>query len=76
MNAHTYIVLIREKIMPSIEQPYTDHDYIYQDDYNSVHRAKNVLEFIKEYMPNRIMPEYRASKLDNIWPIENAWAII
>ncbi len=27
-------------------------------------------------MQNRIMPEYQALKLDNIWPIENIWAII
>ncbi len=35
-----------------------------------------MLEFIKENMQNRIMPEYQALKLDNIWPIENIWAII
>jgi len=28
-----------------------------------------VLEFIKENMQNRIMPEYQALKLDNIWAI-------
>ncbi len=27
-------------------------------------------------MPSRIMPEDQASKLDDVWPIENIWSII
>ncbi|CAF5008439.1 unnamed protein product, partial [Rotaria sp. Silwood1] len=76
MTSQKYIDLLQEKIMPSIEQLYPNDDYIYQDDCDSIHRSKIVLDFIKHHIPNRIMTEDQASKLDDVWPIENIWSII
>jgi len=76
MNAQRYIDLLKEHIIPSIEEIYMDKDYIYQDDWNSIHRVTITLNFIEENMPSRIRPEDQASKLDDVWPIENVWSII
>ncbi|CAF0765983.1 unnamed protein product [Rotaria sordida] len=63
MTAQRYIDLLKQNIIPSIEERYMDYDYIYQDDYDSIHRGKITLDFIEENMPSRIMPEDQASKL-------------
>ncbi|CAF0835079.1 unnamed protein product [Rotaria sordida] len=63
MTAQRYIDLLKQNIIPSIEARYMDYDYIYQDDYDSIHRGKITLDFIEENMPSRIMPEDQASKL-------------
>ncbi|CAF4081359.1 unnamed protein product [Rotaria sp. Silwood2] len=76
LNSQRYIDLLQERIIPSIEQIYPNNDYIYQDDCDSIHRSKDVLEFIEKNIPDRIMPMDQASKLDDVWPIENVWSII
>jgi len=76
MNSRRYIDLLREQILPSIEEVYPDYDYIFQDDCDSIHRAKCVIDFIDENTPDRIMPAHQASKLDDVWPIENVWSIV
>ncbi|CAF3991926.1 unnamed protein product [Rotaria sp. Silwood1] len=76
MNGNRYIDLLQERIIPAIEEVYPHRDYIFQDDCDSIHRAKHVLDFIDENMPDRIMPMDQASKLDDVWPIENIWSII
>ena len=76
MNSRKYIDLLQESIIPSIEEVYPDCGYIFQDDCDSIHRAKLVLDFIDKNMPDRIMPVDQASKLDDVWPIENIWSII
>jgi hypothetical protein len=48
MNAQRYIDLLKEKIIPSIEERYPDYVYSYQDDYDSIHRAKITLDFIEK----------------------------
>ncbi|CAF0750128.1 unnamed protein product [Rotaria sordida] len=63
MTAQRYIDLLKQNIISSIEERYMDYDYIYQDDYDSIHRGKITLDFIEENMPSRIMPEDQASKL-------------
>jgi hypothetical protein len=35
-----------------------------------------VIDFIDENTPDRIMPAHQASKLDDVWPIENVWSIV
>ena len=58
-----YIDLLKEKIIPSIQERYPDHGYIFQDDYDSIHRANVTLDFIEENIPSRIMLEDRDRQL-------------
>ena len=69
LNSRRYIELLQERIIPSIEEVYPDNDYIFQDDCDSIHRAKVVLDFIDDNMPDRIMPVDQVPKLDDVWSI-------
>ncbi|CAF1498094.1 unnamed protein product [Rotaria sp. Silwood1] len=63
LNGQRYIDLLQERIIPSIEQIYPNNDYIYQDDCDSIHHSKDVLEFIEKNISDRIMP------MESVWSI-------
>jgi hypothetical protein len=51
-------------------------DVIWQDDADPKHRSRYALEKIDEMFYERIEPEEQASKMADIWPIENVWGYI
>jgi hypothetical protein len=76
MDRFLYIKLIEEELKPHIDILYDDVNIIWQDDTDPKHRSYYALDKINEMFYERIEPEEQASKMSDIWPIENIWAYI
>ena len=51
-------------------------EYIWEDDCDAKHRTKHVLEQLKTVFKQRMDPTRQCSKLADVYPIENVWAIL
>jgi hypothetical protein len=49
---------------------------IWQDDCDSKHRSRYASDKINDLFYERVKPEEEASKMADIWPIENVWEYI
>ena len=78
MDNKIYASFIKDKFAPILRHDLNDDldEYIWQDDCDTKHRTKHVLETVKTVFVNRIDPEYQCSKLADAYPIENVWAIL
>ena len=75
MDRFLYIELIEHQFKPHIDQLYGDITVIWQDDADRKHRFRYALDKINEPFSECIDPEEQASKMADIWPIENVWVI-
>lgn len=76
MDRFLYIKLIEEELKPHIDDLYDGVNVIWQDDKDSKHRSRYALDKIEEMFYDRVEPDEQASKMSDIWPIENLWAYI
>jgi hypothetical protein len=76
MDRFMYIKLIETELKPHIDTLYPDVNVIWQDDMDSKHRSSYALNKIDELFCERITHDEEASKMADIWPIENIWGYI
>ena len=76
MDRFFYIKLIETELKPHIDILFPDVNVIWQDDLDSKHRSYYALSKIDELFCDRITPDEEASKMADIWPIENVWEYI
>ncbi|CAF3794840.1 unnamed protein product [Rotaria sp. Silwood1] len=76
MDRFLYIKLIEKELKPHIDMIFPDVNVIWQDDADSKHRSSYALNKIDELFYERITPDEEASKMADIWPIENVWGHI
>jgi hypothetical protein len=73
MDRFLYVKLVKQKLKPHIDKLYNNVDVIWQDDADPKHRSRYALDNLGELFCERIEPEEQASKMADIWPIENVW---
>ncbi len=71
-----YIKLIETELKPHIDMLFPDVNVIWQDDTDSKHRSSYALSKIDELFYECVTPDEEASKMADIWPIENVWGYI
>ena len=76
VNSEMYSDIIRDKAGPAINDIYPDRDCIFQDDNATIHRSAVSLAAVAETFDNRIQPSLQASKMADVYPIENVWIIV
>jgi hypothetical protein len=76
MDRFLYIKLIEQELKPHIDILYDGVSVIWQDDTDLKHRSHYTLDKVTGMFNDRIEPEEQASKMSDIWPIENVWAYI
>jgi hypothetical protein len=76
MNRFLYIKLIGQELKPHIDRLYHDVDIIWQDDADQKHCSRYALDKINEIFSERIKPEEQASKMADVWSIENVLGYI
>ena len=76
VNSEMYSDIIRDKAGPAINDIYPDRDCIFQDDNATIHRSAVSLAAVAETFDNRIQPSLQASKMADVYPIENVWSIV
>ncbi|CAF3407711.1 unnamed protein product [Rotaria sp. Silwood2] len=76
MDRFLYIKLIEQELKPHIDMIFPEVNVIWQDDADSKHRSSYALNKIDELFYERITPDEEASKMADIWPIENVWGHI
>ena len=68
--------MIREKAGPAINALYPNGDAIFQDDNATIHRSHVSIAAVDETFRFRVKPSLQASKMADIYPIENVWSIV
>ena len=76
VNSQMYTDMIKEQVGPTILEVYPDRQAIFQDDGATIQRARISIDAVHEIFNHRVDPADQASKLADIWPIENVWGII
>ena len=76
VNSEIYTDMIKEQVGPAILEVYPDGQAIFQDDGATIHRARISMDAVHETFKHRVDPADQASKMADIWPIENVWGII
>lgn len=76
VDSKMYADLIRHKAGPAIDAFYPNGDCIFQDDNATIHRSRLSLKAVEETFENRLDPKIQASKMADIYPIENVWSIV
>ena len=76
VNSEMYADMIKEQVGPAILEVYPDGQAIFQDDGATIHRARISMNAVHETFKHRVDPADQASKMADIWPIENVWGII
>ncbi|CAF1104925.1 unnamed protein product [Rotaria sordida] len=76
LDSRLYSMFIQQVIAPTVKQIRPQIDLIFQDDCDRKQRTKQVLGTVTKYFHHRIDPNDCTSKMADIWPIENIWAII
>lgn len=76
VNSEMYADMIREKAGPAILALYPEGDAIFQDDNATIHRSRVSLTAVAETFNRRLDPAIQASKMADVYPIENIWSII
>ena len=76
------------KVAPAVQKLYPRNSAVWQDDGASIHRSRRTctrqnvtepkiaLDSIDRNFKDRILYDFQAPKMADIWPIKNVWAII
>lgn len=76
VTAQVYADMLDRIIGPAVKDLYPRGNAIWQDDPATIHRAKIALEAVARNFKERIPHDLQASKMADVWPIENVWAIL
>ena len=66
--------MVTKYVVPAVNQLYGERA-VWQDDPATIHRTANALEACSAFRA-RVPHDEQASKMADIWPIENVWAIV
>ena len=69
-----YAHMVTKYVVPAVNQLYGERA-VWQDDPATIHRTANALEACSAFRA-RVPHDEQASKMADIWPIENVWAIV
>ena len=75
VNAEMYADMIRHLAAPAVREVYPEGDAIFQDDNATIHRAQISMNAVKDSFSERLDPALQASKMADIYLIENVWLV-
>ena len=76
VKANTYAQMIKNEVRNGVDRVFPNGDAIFQDDGASNHRLQVSLEAVSSTFSSRVSPKDQASKMADVWPIENIWSIV
>ena len=74
VNSDMYVDMIKEKA--AIKAIYPGGDEVFQDDNATIHWSRISMAAVKENFKFWLHPSLQASKMADIYPIENVWSIV